>query len=202
MAIAAIATALHNGYRLAGNDYVLEGQEDTLDDHPADRIRFFTISREKVRVGVPEGDLRECEFGLTRDEKLPLPFLARRTDPTRNGPEDVGGVVQPVATGVTSLAFDYFDGEAWQSEWKMSQKLWPVAIRIGLTVADAKNPSITWAASEIVSFPYMPKPQDGAAAAKGATESSASDANGASSSGKSANPATAPVAGNSRGGTP
>ena len=116
-AIGALATALRNVYRFEGDEAVLEGIDNEVDGMPADRIRFFTLSRRAVRLGQPESDVRECAFFLAPADEGPLATLLRRTDPTRNPPPDGGGVVEVLARGLAGLDFQYHDGVRWRADW-------------------------------------------------------------------------------------
>ncbi len=153
-AVAAVAAALRNAHRGGGEDWALEGRTGWLDGRPADAIRFFTVSGRAVRPGEPEGDVRECEFFLARVEGRRWPTLMRRTDPTRNGPADGGGVVEPVADNVVALALAYHDGARWQDRWPRTSRQWPAAVRVWLTAVDDPDGEVVCPAGVTVDFPY------------------------------------------------
>jgi len=155
VAVNTIATALRNAHRTGGQT-VLEGTDDWLDERPADRVRFFTVSRRTVREGRPESDVRECEFALREPTDGSLPALMRRTDPTRNEAPDVGGVVELVAENVLGLDLAYHDGVEWRQEWAEKTKGWPTAIRIRVAVLAEFGRSKVWTAGRIVNFPGRP----------------------------------------------
>jgi hypothetical protein len=155
-AIGAIATALHNAYRSARNDWVLEGSDEWRGDWPADRVRFFAVSTRAVRAGQPESDVRECEFWLSPAAADRLPALLRRTDPTRNDDPDGGGVVEQVATHIVALDFAYRDASGWQDRWQRSRRDWPRAIRVDLVAAAETRPVTLLRVSRTVNFPYRP----------------------------------------------
>ncbi len=156
LALRAITTALRNAYRTDANDWELEGLKDATDGPPADRIRFFTTSRMRMRPGQPESDTRECEFFLARAEGEQLPVLLRRMDPTRNVAPDGGGILQRIAGNVVSLAFAYNDGTQWQQVWPADYRAWPVAIAVHVIVADEKDSTVTASARAIVGYTYQP----------------------------------------------
>jgi len=110
-----IEAALRNAYRSTGDEWFLEGIQESNGDMPADRIRFFTVSGRDLRPGQPECDVKECEFALSSVEGEPQPVLMRRMDPARNDPPRGGGILERVAGGIVALEFAYHDGEHWQS---------------------------------------------------------------------------------------
>ena len=164
LAVNTIATALRNAYRADGDQAVLEGTEDRLGEFPADRVRFFTVSRTTVRRGQPESDVKECEFFLSAPADGRLPALMQRLDPTLNEPPDGGGVLRRVAADVLGLEIAYHDGRQWQPEWPKDANRWPVAVRIRLAVLAeaAEGPrgpggsQNVWTTSRIVNFPRRP----------------------------------------------
>ena len=155
-AVTTIATALRNAYRSGGDQGVLEGTNAWADDTPADRVRFFTVSRRTIRQGQPESDVRECEFFLCElTEDMP-PVLMQRIDSTRNEKPDGGGVVRCVAENIVGMDLAYHDGQQWQDEWPEQTKGWPIAIRIRLAVLGEAGPTAVWTTSRIVNFPRRP----------------------------------------------
>lgn len=152
--VLAIATALRNAHRQSDKDTSLEGLDDWLEDAPADRIRFFTVSHKTIRLGQPESDVKECQFFLTELPDRDLPALMRRTDPTRNERPDDGGVIELVAENVLGLNLTYHDSIAWRDDWPEDTRDWPVAVRIELAVMSETEPRKVWTASRIVNFPY------------------------------------------------
>jgi type II secretory pathway pseudopilin PulG len=154
-ALAAVAVAFGNASR--SDDAYLEGVDDWNGDLPADRVRFFALSRRPVRPGQAESELRDCEFLL-----LPEPAglaLVRRLDPTRNDLPDLGGVLTRIAGHVAALDLEYLDGQQWQRDWPVTNKGWPGAVRIRLAVASNARPVQIWWASRTVNFPYLPDRQ-------------------------------------------
>lgn len=160
-AVQAMATALRNACRGSDAQATLVGINAHLGDMPADRVRFFTVSRRVVRPGEPESDVKECEFRLVAPRRESaegvLPALVRRTDPTRNPEPDGGGVVEHVARNVLGLDLAYHDGAEWRKDWPEKKQGWPLAVRIELTVADgdARGARRMWTTSRVVSFPHL-----------------------------------------------
>lgn len=153
-ALDAIALALTNVRRPRNQQQiVLDGIDDWFGDIPADRVRFFTISRRVIREGLSESDVREVEFFLSQPEDGSLPALLRRTDPTYNGEEDGGGVIERVAGNIIGLQITYFDGQQWRDEWLEKQHAWPTAIRVRLTVVVDADRHITRNIGRTISFP-------------------------------------------------
>ncbi len=139
-AVNTIADALRNAHRPVGENErpMLEGIDDSIGGIPRDRLRFFTISRRPVRVGQPESDVREVEFGLFDPDDDSPAALVRRLDPTRNDEDedgaDGGGVLDRIATGLFAFDVTYHDGTEYREDWP--QELgFPTAVRIELTFA-------------------------------------------------------------------
>lgn len=161
-AVEAIVTALRNACR-SGEDgnSPLEGVDDQRGGAPADRIRFFTISRLPVRRDQPESDVRQCEFALHQGRPGELPDLAVRLDPTRNPPPDEGGVVQRIARNIAGLDFAYHDGVEWLPDWPKERPDRPIAIRIEVTAMAPAPPVETVTLRRIVTFPCWPQAAPG-----------------------------------------
>jgi len=167
-AVEAIALALGNAHRVGGEQAVLEGTDGWRGDLPDDRIRFFTVTTEGVRPGLPESDVVECEFRLSRPDGKDRrkqwhqrttgggPVLLRRLDPTRNPAPDQGGVVELIARDVAVLDFAYHDGIEWRPKWSAKDKGWPLAVRISLAVVGKDRRTKVWTTSRIVNFPLRP----------------------------------------------
>ena len=159
-ALNAIVTAISNAHRPpVGKQPLLEGSDDWLGDAPADRIRFFTISHRLIRHEQPESDVRQVEFALMEpedDEAIGL-MLMRRTDPTLNDEPDVGGVIERIADNVVGFDVQYHDGVEWFDDWPETQRGWPTAVRVRLTVVADPELGRTWSVGRLVSFPYWPR---------------------------------------------
>ena len=179
-AVNTIATALRNAYRSPDGQIMLVGADDSFGQMPADRVRFFAISRQTIRPDQPESDVKECEFLLILAPQAgasQLPALMRRTDPTRNEEPDDGGVLERLADNVLGLNLAYHDGVDWRLDWPKDTKGWPVAIRIDLVVLaesaaksfdpNSVDPAMlaesqwAWRTSRIVNFPRRAKPDSG-----------------------------------------
>ena len=163
-ALNVIVTALRNAHRPLGDDQpLLDGADDWIGDAPADRIRFFTISRRVVRPEQPESELHQVEFALMEaedPEALGL-VLARRTDPTLNPAPDEGGVIERIAENVLELDVQYHDGLEWVEEWPEARREWPTAMRVRLTVIADPRRHTVWSVSRMLSFPHWPRNQRG-----------------------------------------
>lgn len=155
-ALDAVTLALRNVRRPRQVDgFILEGIDDWFGDVPADRIRFFTVSRRVVREGQPESDVREVAFFLSEPVDGEPPALLRRTDPTFNGEEDAGGVIERVAGNVVGMDIAYFTGRDWLDEWDPTSRSWPVAIRVRLTVIVDPQRHTTRTLGRLINFPAM-----------------------------------------------
>ena len=164
-AVLAISTALANVDRYPDRNVLFEGIDDRFGEIPADRIRFFTVSKRQIRWGQPESDIKECEFFLTEPTEQALPALMRRTDPTRNEIPDEGGVLECIAENVLGLNLLYHDGIGWVEDWPLGTRGQPMAVRIELAVlSKSKRPKI-WTISRVVNFPHRrtqarPEPEE------------------------------------------
>lgn len=172
-ALDAVVSALRNTHRPRTDDaengwWVFEGMDETLDDRPADRLRFFTVSHEPVRPGQPEGDVREVEFSMELGGSVSgLPYLRRRLDPTIQVDEvllgDGGGVADRVAENVIAFDVEYFDGFYWQVDWPASLQTMPTAVRVSVAVTEVgdgtREPRIV-SHRRMVSMPHWPTLRD------------------------------------------
>jgi hypothetical protein len=155
-AMAVLVTALRNAHRTGGEDYPLLGTDDIRGSLPADRIRFFTLTHCRVRPGVAESDVCECEFLLHRREGNALSDLVRRRDPTRNDRPDGGGVVARVAANIVGLDIRYLDAEGWRNDRPEERQDWPLAVRVRIIAMAPEPPVRMVSLSRLVNFPYRP----------------------------------------------
>jgi len=167
-AVEAIAVALRNGHRAEGDQGTLEGTDGWRGDMPNDRIRFFTVTSEPVRMARPESDVVECEFRLSQSSRKARqkrwdhretgskPVLLRRLDPTRNKAPDQGGVVELIARDVVALDFAYHDGIEWRPKWSPKDKRWPLAVRVSAAVLGEGKSRKVWTTGRTVNFPLRP----------------------------------------------
>lgn len=107
-----------------------------------DQLTFYTASG-VIQTNLPWGHLQKISYylqqplsGLQQEEEEGWAFYR---EVTRNlapaGGVEILMTPQPLARGVHSLAFQYYDGEYWQDTWDSSTedpKL-PLAVRIHLT---------------------------------------------------------------------
>lgn len=159
-AVDAVAGALRNAWLAGENDLAIEGVDGWAGDLPADRIRFFTVRDEPVRLAQPESDVKECEFFLARPDERAAPALVRRLDPTRNERPDGGGVLEGLAEGIVGFDVTYHDGREWVDEWPAERKGWPLAIRVRVLAADPSGEpgGRPWSVSRLVAFPTRMQP--------------------------------------------
>lgn len=162
-ALETISTALRNASRTQDQSNIFEGLDADLDAHPADRVKFLTVTPQPVRRDQPESDVKECEFFLYASTPDRPPMLMQRLDPTRNEEPDGGGVVRCIAENIVALELAYHDGRTWQPEWSAETDGWPVAVRVSLLAVDPDDARTTWSAASIVNFPRMgelPEPKN------------------------------------------
>ena len=168
-ALDAVVSALRNALRPRDEDarsgwWVFEGQDETLDERPADRLRFMTVDHRPIRPDQPEGDVREVAFSLEPGGAGGLPYLRRRSDPTIRVDEvllgDGGGVADRVAENVIAFDVAYFDGLVWQTDWPASLQTMPTAVRVSVAVSEPDlggrvGPRVV-SHRRVVSFPHWP----------------------------------------------
>ena len=181
-ALHAVESALRQTFRNpnpeASPAITFVGLDDVYDGRPADRLRFWRVSDERVRDGYPESDVHEVEFYLEPiDDESPYPALLRRTDPTRNELPDEGGVVELIAENVIAMDLTYFDGEVWTDDWPDYLETWPQIVRLRLSVAfdlevDPDLPAAARPYSRLIYLPWMPTPASEADTAGTSTDGS------------------------------
>ncbi|MEM1026613.1 MAG: type II secretion system protein GspJ [Planctomycetota bacterium] len=168
-ALDAVVGALRNLHRLREQDaqngwWVFEGDDETLDGRPADRLRFVTVDHRPVRPDQPEGDLREVAFSLEAGGPRGLPYLRRRTDPSLSQDEillgEGGGVADRVAENVVAFDVQYFDGVTWRADWPPALQAVPSAVRVSVAVREPnpdprREPRVV-SHRRLVSFPHWP----------------------------------------------
>ena len=161
-AIQVIVTAIANAYRPGSNDPGLFiGEDEQIDGFSADSLRLLTISHRIVRAGEPESDMHTVEFKLADSPDGSGLTLTKRTDPTRNLPDDEGGVIDRIASGLVSLDFEYFDGAMWQMRWPESMGKLPDAVRVTVVLVDTDRPTDITSYSRMVALPLMPSANQG-----------------------------------------
>jgi type II secretion system protein J len=162
MAMRTIITALRNAYRpITDNDIYFEGIQEQADPEIISRVRFRGLDRRIIRQGQPESDVKTTEFFL-REEGTSY-TLMRRTDPTINPPPDTGGVVEPLATDIVGLDFQYLDAGQWLDRWPETQKRWPTAVNVTITYVADESTHRHGSVSRLVNFPYWSSTSGGAA---------------------------------------
>ncbi len=157
-AVLTMASALANVNRYPDRKTIFEGIDDFIDQMPADRISFSTISQKAIRLGQPESDVKQCEFYLASPPEKRWPVLMRRTDPTRNEEPDQGGVIEIIAENILGLNIIYHDGTFWRDDWPQGTRARLLAVRIELAVATETDPPELWTTSRIVTFPHFNPP--------------------------------------------
>ncbi|MHC4168989.1 MAG: type II secretion system protein GspJ [Planctomycetota bacterium] len=102
--------------------------EDLDDGSSTSHIFFYTVSRTKARVGLPEGDIYEVEYYLAKDEETSA--LMRRQWPNPHEDFEPGGVLTVIAENVEIFDIQFFDGEEWAGEWPEEMQALPQLVEI------------------------------------------------------------------------
>ncbi len=156
-AVRSITTAIANAYRPGADDFgVFIGVDEQVRGLDADSLRLMSVSRRVVRPGEPEHDVHSVEFRLADSPDGTGLALTKRTDPTRNIPDDEGGVVDRIASGLVSLNFEYFDGAVWQTRWPESMGALPAAVKVTVALVDTEQPGDITAYTRMIALPLLP----------------------------------------------
>jgi len=132
-------------------------------DNAQDELLLFAHSRQPVRVnrdpdsgGHAEGGTYEVQYRLVADFG-DTGTVWRRRDPIPDKVYDGGGVAVPIATGITSVRFEAFDGSNWVDEWDSDTDGMPFAVRITCRgqIADSTGTTV---AQCVVALDRVPKP--------------------------------------------
>lgn len=117
-----------------------------LNGKPYDELLLLQSSLEPVRgdESQPEGDRFEVQYRADADGTL-----QRRRDPAFDAYVDAGGVVRPVAHGLTSISIEAYDGSAWFEAWDSDRDGLPHAVRVTVAVRIGKA-SVTRGGREAV----------------------------------------------------
>lgn len=113
------------------------------------RLIFYTVSRNKVRINEPEGDVYEVEYYLLSDEDKGMLF--RRAWPNPDKESQPGGVLSVIAEDVDFFQVRAFDGENWQSEWGEEDTKMPELVEIVIAKGSQYSKDVVYE-SFIVSF--------------------------------------------------
>jgi type II secretion system protein J len=115
------------------------GMHRTLGESVADNIDFGTHNYTPQHPR--EGDFCQISYYLDRNQETGQLSLWRRRNPTIAPDSLEGGSKEEIATGVTGLQFEYFDGLEWYDTWgdttgkkQTSQKEQPNLVGMPLAV--------------------------------------------------------------------
>ncbi len=120
----------------------LIGVEGGTEEQATDRLLMQVVQEGWFHGKPSEGqsDIYEVQYGLCEDAAEGGTFLGRRCGPIEE--TDLGnerGTLTRVANFITSIRFDYFDGNDWQRKWEERQGI-PKMVRVSLVLADSKRP--------------------------------------------------------------
>lgn len=104
--------------------------EELDDGSSTSHIFFYTVSRTKARVGLPEGDVYEVEYYLVKDEENSV--LMRRQWPNPHTDLEPGGILTVIAENVEMFDIQLFDGDEWAGEWPEEMQALPQLIEVTL----------------------------------------------------------------------
>lgn len=78
-------------------------------------LAFYTILHQQARVGMPESDIYEVEYGIMEREDKHV--FVRRVWPNPDKERDPGGVMTILAEHIVDFRVRFYDGEQWTEEW-------------------------------------------------------------------------------------
>ncbi len=128
-----------------------------------DELLLFVRSQRAVRAGLvveggaaQEGGVYEVQYRLVAEDG-DVGTVWRRRDPVPDEYFDGGGVAVPVATGITSLSFEVFDGQSWLEDWESDEDGVPFAVRVTCRGVVGETLATTFA-QVVVGLDRVPKP--------------------------------------------
>lgn len=123
--------------------------EELDDGSSTSHIIFYTVSRTRARVGLPEGDIYEVEYYLVKDEETSA--LMRRQWPNPDKELEPGGVLSVIAENVEVFDIQFFDGDEWAGEWSEEMQALPHLVEITI-VAKPVGRGVPPSESVLVNF--------------------------------------------------
>lgn len=127
-----------------------------------DELSFFAIGRDPTRVvdnkiqtptDVFAEGVRQVAFGVAPGPDG-RPALMRRVIRNVLASSAATPEEEPLAGGVQSLIFEYYDGSDWTDTWNSDDQgyLLPLAVRVTLTIAidDPRNPGQTYQMTRLI----------------------------------------------------
>lgn len=112
------------------------GYDQMEDDLDSDSLTFISAVNKPVDTGGGSSDLAEIQYYIDYDEETPERWLLRRMDYTPDIDPFSGGDVALLGPHVSSLDFQYFDGQMWWPEWDSTSEI-PVAVSITIGIFEA-----------------------------------------------------------------
>jgi prepilin-type N-terminal cleavage/methylation domain-containing protein len=114
VALALLSADLRNACPLS-KDYQFLGTQRKLGEMEADNLDFATHNYTPRRAR--EGDFCEISYFVNPDPETGGFKLCRRRNPTIAPDPLTGGRCEDIATGLTRVQFEYFDGFDWYDTW-------------------------------------------------------------------------------------
>lgn len=114
------------------------GYDQIEGDLAADSLTFISAVNKPVDTGGGSSDLAEVQYYIDMDETTPERWLLRRMDYTPDLDPFSGGDIALLGPHVTSLDFQYFDGQMWWPEWDSTSEI-PVAVNVTIGLFEASE---------------------------------------------------------------
>jgi type II secretion system protein J len=108
-----------------------------------DEMLLFSRNSRPVRPSGEqnEADAYEVQYRLEAPPDIAATgyVLWRRADPVPDEVPDGGGIAAPLASGITALSIQAFDGASWLDSWDSDRDGYPHAIRITAGASDGRG---------------------------------------------------------------
>ena len=125
-------------------------------EFPNDTLSFTTVTRTALSNYAPEGDQNEVGYALEPDpEDINDKQLVRRVKFALSSKGNSADESVPLLPHVRGLRFRFFNGTAWQEEWRQENGKLPQAVEATVYLADARGISEQFSA--VVDLPLAEK---------------------------------------------
>jgi type II secretion system protein J len=147
----------------------------------------FTTTNAEIADGQVGGDVQAIEYYIAEDTTSSARHsgtLVRTVNRNLLAETQVSAPQQPLISGVTSLEFDFFDGNTWQTSWTVANPTTdplPQAVRVHIQLMGEGNGPIP--APIDLAVPWTTKIYIGTSAASSATSGTGTTTGGSTSTG-------------------
>jgi general secretion pathway protein J len=125
-------------------------------EFPDDTLFFTTVTRTALSNHAPEGDQNEIGYTLEPDpEDISDKQLVRRVNFVLSPKGNSTDESVPLLPHVRGLRFRFFNGQAWQEEWRQENGQLPRAVETTVYLTDAQG--VTEQFSAVVDLPLAEK---------------------------------------------